>query len=277
MSPIGHKQDVIAGLRRQMLAVDPQAGRADDTALRSGQGLRLGPGLPRLDQGALHEVIPQDARDHCAALAFALKLLHCAAQGGGVMVWVRTDLHASDHGVPYGIGLAQAGLDLARVLMVCPRQLSDLLWTLEEAARTPGLAGVLGEIPTRLRRYDLTTSRRLHLAAQEAGTPLIVMRPAGTRTPSAARSRWRIAPAPDASPVRDRRHGGPILPGVPRWQAVLERCRDRAPGTWEMEWDHETHCFRLVAALADGPSAPDLVARGTVVSWPERDQRHRVA
>ena len=93
-------------------------------------------------------------------------------------------------------------------------------------------------------RLDLKTSQKLHLAATDAGLPLLLLRPSQTLESSAAATRWRVGTAPAA---RDR-FG---FYARPRWRLQLERCRNGRPGEWVVEYDHVTHRFSLVAALAD--------------------------
>ena len=91
---------------------------------------------------------------------------------------------------------------------------------------------------------DLTTSRRLNLAAAAHATPLVLLRTPIAAGTSAAATRWRIAAAPAA---RDR--FGAFA--GPRWRVALERCRNGRPGHWLIEWNHVAHCFRLVEGVAD--------------------------
>ena len=70
---------------------------------------------------------------------------------------------------------------------------------------------------------DLTTSRRLNLAAAAHATPLVLLRAPAAAGTSAAATRWRIAAAPAA---RDR--FGAFA--GPRWRVALERCRNGRPG-----------------------------------------------
>ncbi|HEU5324194.1 MAG TPA: ImuA protein, partial [Methylomirabilota bacterium] len=115
----------------------------------------------------------------------------------------------------------------------------------EETLRSGAAATVAGAIAGAL---DLTSSRRLNLAAAARRTPLVVLRGTGAAGASAAATRWRIAAAPAA---RDR-FGGLA---APRWHVALERCRNGRPGQWLIEWNHVAHRFRVVERLADRPPA----------------------
>jgi len=153
------------------------------------------------------------------------------------------------HGRLHGHGLNALGLDPARLILVETAQRKETLWAMEEAVRSAALAAVAGVIDT----LDLKLSQRLHLAATDAGVPLLLLRPSlacGGGGGSAAATRWRVGTAKAA---RDR-FG---LVTQPRWHLQLERCRNGRPGEWVVEYDHVAHRFSLAAALADFARARD--------------------
>ena len=80
--------------------------------------------------------------------------------------------------IPYAPALARAGVNLAHVLVVHPRESNDALWATEQALRA-GVCGAVLAWPGEMRYPDL---RRLQLAA-EASPGLAVL----FRTPQAAR------------------------------------------------------------------------------------------
>src|SRR5262249_55521902 len=120
------------------------------------------------------------------------------------------------------------------------------LWATLEALRSGAPQAVIGMID----RLDLKTSQKLHLAATDAGLPLLLLRPSQTLESSAAATRWRIG---TAAAARDRFS----VYTRPRWQLQLERCRNGRPGEWVVEYDHVAHRFSLVAALADQTFSQD--------------------
>jgi protein ImuA len=136
--------------------------------------------------------------------------------------------------------LRALGLDPARLILVETGNRKQTLWAMEEGLRSAAPAAVVGVID----RLDLKLSQRLHLAAVDAGLPLLLLRPAATLESSAAATRWRVGTAKAA---RDR-FG---LYARPRWHLQLERCRNGRPGEWVVEYDHVAHRFSLAAALAD--------------------------
>ena len=134
------------------------------------------------------------------------------------MLWAlaRRDLFAP--------GLAGAGLAPDRILYAeCGRD-EDVLAVMEEGLRHGGLAAVVGEVG----RAAMPATRRLQLAAEEGGSPALMLRRwrGGGEDPlvipSAAVTRWRLACAP-SSPL--------AVAGIgrPRWHLALARQRGGAP------------------------------------------------
>ncbi len=172
------------------------------------------PGLPR---HALHEVVAADPA-MAAASGFCATLLGALSQRAAMPVlWVTRSLTL------YGPGLAALGLNPARLVVVRARRNRDVLWTMEEGLRSAALAAVLGEADD----VTLFASRRLQLAAETAGVTGFLLRrsrsPSQTPPPSAAVTRWRIAPAPAPTDQSI---------AVPRWHVELLRCRGGRPGHW---------------------------------------------
>src|SRR5262245_1535112 len=239
----------LAALRRvvERLQGAPALGKAEgglaSPAPSSGQHRSFW-GLPAdITPGALNELAAAHA-DRPAAFGFLFTLTALdlkARPGPAVFVAARRAL--ADFGAPYGHGLAQLGLDVDRLVLVETRTDKDALWALEETLRSGAAAMVAGAIEGGL---DLTSSRRLNLAAAPHKTPLVVLRGARAAGVSAAATRWRIAAA---SAVRDR--FGAFAHW--RWRVALERCRNGRPGEWLIEWNHVAHRFRVVEGLADRP------------------------
>ena len=214
-------------------------------------------GEAALARGSLHEVMAPLAADRPAALGFLAGLLAVlAAQAPGPLLWLESGREAREGGSVYGPGLAGFGLPPDRLLLVRPRKETALLWALEECAKERGLlavAGILGEG----RACDLTASRRLQLAAERGGAPVLLFRGAGDAPASAGQTRWRVGPAPSRAPPWDAGGLGP-----PCWSVTLERRRDGPPKTWVMEWDDAACAFAVAAPLADRPARPASAAGG---------------
>jgi protein ImuA len=198
---------------------------------------------PGLACGVLHEVAAAAYGDRPAAFGFVLALTAAAlAARPGVALFIASHRALADLGALYGHGLAQHGLDVGRLLLIETRSDKDALWALEDTLRSGARpAMVAGAIAGGL---DLTSSRRLNLAAGPPSTPLILLRASNAAGVSAAATRWRIATAPAA---RDR--FGAFA--SPRWRVALERCRNGRPGHWLVEWNHVAHRFRLAEVVAD--------------------------
>ena len=212
--------DRITALRARVAAV--AASTVDYGVLPFGVELlddRLAAG--GLSAGGLHEVAGAStslADDAAATLFVAGIAARFATAANSPVLWATTrfDLYAP--------GLEQAGLAPAHVIFAEPQDDDQLLAVLEDAVRDGSPAAVVGEV----RRASMTATRRLQLAAGEAGVPVLLFRRwhrAG-REPfsesSAAATRWRVACAPS----------GPLsVPGVgrARWSVDLVRQRGGEP------------------------------------------------
>jgi protein ImuA len=244
---IAQLRRIVAGIETAALGGHPAylpLGKQDlggqDLSMQEVHRSLPGPGLVC---GVLHEVGAAAHRDGPAALGFLFALMVCAQHARpGPAVFVASRRSLADFGDPYGHGLRQLGLDVGRFLLVETGSAKEALWALEEVLRSAAVpAMVAGAVEGAL---DLTSSRRLNLAAAAHGTPLLLLRGAQAAGSSAASTRWRIGMAPAA-----RDAFGTI--SRCRWSVALERCRNGRPGQWVFEWDHVAHCFHLVEGMAD--------------------------
>jgi protein ImuA len=207
-----------------------------------------------LAPGRLHEIHGR-AGDWAAALGFALG----AARGrSGATVMVRARWAAPLPLRIYGEGLADLGHDPRQLLIVEARDERDLLRAALDAARCPGLAAVILETWKALPAYDLTVSRRLVLAAERSGVPVIVLRGDAEPRASAAHSRWDIASAPSAAWLAQ-------APGHPAIEAALLRRRGGpADLRWHLNWDENDgwtpHPGAVVPLAAERASPASRVA-----------------
>jgi protein ImuA len=204
--------------------------------------------------GALSEILPVSYADTPSAFAFLVALAARAAALRSGPVLLSMCERQFDFGIPHPCALAAAGLSPSRVLLVRAPDPKGALWALEEGARTPGvavsMAAGLADQP-----YGLLASRRLALAIERTGVPVLLLRAAGARTPSAARYRWRVQGAPGvAAPFL----GAAGLPGLSarRWRLTQERALG-APSSFEVEWNETALCFDPPAALVRGPGAAE--------------------
>jgi len=239
------KQALLEAIRRRMAQGSalarpkPLALAAVDDALKGG-----------LARAALHEVAAADHRATPAAFGFLLALAASFASPAGTLVWVAEKKERWNFGVPYGPGLVTLGLDPGAFVFVRCERAKDALWAMEEALRVGGTDVCVGARP---KAMDLTASRRLQLAAENAGAPILLFRAHDDGNQSVAVTRWRVAPLPGS---RDRfgflEH--------PRWRVSLERARGGKSGTWDMEWDRDALSLRLACGLGDRTARQTVAA-----------------
>lgn len=195
-----------------------------------------------LARGSLHEIVEGGPAAEFAGCA-TLFLAGIAARLPGTVLWClnRRDLFAP--------GLARAGLHPDRVIYAETFRDREILPVMEEGLKEPGLAAVVGEVT----RLGLAASRRLQLAAERSGVPALVLRrwwnvadKELTTLPTAAATRWRIAPVSSHDPP---------VPGLgrARWHVELLRCRGAEPRSWILEACDETGRLALPADLVDRP------------------------
>lgn len=220
--------------------------------------------LPVLGRGLLHEVHAA-AVDWAAALAFVLG----AAAHEGPLVLVRGARRAAWPLAPCAAGLAELGIDPARLLIIAAPDATALLRAGHEAARCPGLAMVLLESWGALPAYDLTASRRLVLAAEASGVPVVLLRLEAQPRASAAHSRWAIRAGPSVAPPSPLA----IAPPGPATLAadLLRRRGGPAQLSWNLAWDDNDAAFRAASGprptIASGtPRRPAAPLSGAVVS-----------
>lgn len=195
-----------------------------------------------LTQAALHEVLAKEVGDAAAASGFALALAMRAAEGE--LLWARHELAVLEAGQVYAPGLADLGLDPNRITLVSAREPLSILRAAHDALRAGAFGAVLIELWGTVRVLDLTATRRLAMAAEEAGVTALLLRAAAAPEPSAATTRWRIAAAP-SFPLEAG------APGHPVFEAELLRHRGGVqPHYWRMEWNREERAFREPAPLS---------------------------
>lgn len=171
------------------------------------------------------------------------------------VLWILSGPVVAEHGLPYGPGLLQTGLNPADLLFVVARREADVAWAAEEGLKAGralrAVVGVGAPLP-------FAASRRLSLAASEAGLPCLWLAMAGRLSgSSAAQTRWRVA---SGTSIADPHV--PRAPGRPVWDLELVRARGVPPAHFRMVWDDETGRFALAAALAAGEASAELAAAG---------------
>jgi protein ImuA len=180
-----------------------------------------------------------------AALALALALDGLGEERAGrSFLWVQDKAALRLNGRPYRPGLPPALR--GRLIHVCAAKPEDALFALEEGIRCRDLLCVIGEIAGNPRALDFTASRRLTLAAEKYGVPLLLVRHDAARDLSSARMRWQARAAPSLPP-----RWNAAAPGSPAWHAELFRARGHAPGEWILHDDDGQ------LAAPQEPGAPD--------------------
>ena len=265
----GHSPGKASGRRARSLLLERLRGRiagieaaqhliVERRASASAQGWASGLAeidrhLPPIGLAAdgVHEIAPAAYGDMPTALGFAAALIVRrleSATDERPVLWCRLSAEAREWGRLYGHGLEALGLARQRLLTVTLNRPAAILWTLEEALRSAALAGVIADVGSSL---DLTAVRRLMLAANEGGTPGLLLFPAPPHGATAARSRWIVAAKASAPPPFDEK-----APGAPAWNLRLVRCRGGRPGQWFVEWSHATHRFALAPAVSGRTADP---------------------
>ena len=244
----------------------------------AGVGPRLALGVPAIDAalsadgggglplGCLHDISGPCGDGACLGFALWLAGRIAARQEGaaGRVLW------AGCGAPPYPPGLAEFGLDPARLVHIRPGKPADIPWVLEEAARTgaaPVIAGDLGfgREGAAGKGLDLTASRRLQLACEPfgatllllsssgplaatglpaAGTPAVGTPAMGTPAVGTAASRWRIQSLPSRPALVGSSRRRRLSPkglglkglGPAVWQVDLLRARGGRPGSWPVLW-----------------------------------------
>ncbi len=201
----------------------------------------------KLGKVGVHEVCETDFGDSGALTGFVLA---AADIRQGAVVWVTQYERMREHGALMGQGQAFLRRDIRPVLTVCAGRRTDALWAIEEAIASCAVSLVIAEISG----IDFTASRRLQLASERSGVPVILILPYSTEGASAATTRWRVRPMPSAPNRYDAR-----APGAARWYAQVERSR-QAPALagqgFNLELDDETLSLRVASRLATYPAAP---------------------
>ena len=199
----------------------------------------LGGGFPR---GALHEIAALGEPHIATAAGFALGLAAHArtrndeqsARNGKGVFWIAEKMALAESGAPHGAGLDAFGLAPERLVMVSVAHRRDLLWAMEEVARSRACGVVIGEMRTGY--IDGVAVRRLSLAAADSGALALLLRATPPSDASTAATRWIIGAAPSVIA-----HG----PAAPRFAAHLARNRYGPLGSWILEWSDSDERFIL--------------------------------
>ena len=236
------REPVAAAVRRRACGVESL-----DAALSGG-----------LAYGRVHEIYAAQPDDASAAAGFAVALVVAMAGTGAETgttqpaLWLRSRRAAGAGGVIQANGWAEMGGAPGNCLFGVVADGMALLRAALDAVRCSALAAVVVEHRGRMAELDLTASRRLSLAAEQSGVPLLLLHSDTAPVPSAAQTRWQVAAAPSRALPGD-------APGLPTFDVELLRQRSGPSGLrWKLEWDRDQRIFR------------DATASGAVVPVPAR-------
>ncbi len=200
----------------------------------------------------IHEFSGETHGDTVAASGYLLTLLKTLASASSCSVsrrpilWCQTTRMQHEFGTIYGAGLEAFGFKSQNFVFIQAANNSDVLWALEEGARSQSLFAVVGDINT----VSFTQSRRLKLAAAAGKTPVLLTFPRNDSAPRASETHWRVS-------ARSGTHSAFLstVPGNPVWDVALSRCRGGRSGNFTVEWDYETHRLALAEQLSSRPIA----------------------
>lgn len=207
----------------------------------------LGGGLAR---GRVHEIYAAEGDDRGSATGFAVAVAARLAHPGQPVLWLRAARAVRSGGVIQANGWAElGGLPADAFVGVLPDGMA-LLRAAVDALRCPALGAVIIESWGTMRELDLTASRRLALAAEKSGVPLLLVRIDATPVPSAAQTRWQVVSAPSRALAGN-------APGPPAFDVTLLRQRSGPCGLgWRLEWDRDRRLFREAALSGAVVSLP---------------------
>ena len=188
--------------------------------------------LQRMASQPLHELCPAGPGAETAAVGFALALAAAWASSPGV-IWAGEEGVFAEDGAPYPVGLAQYGVDPAKLIMVRAQKRDDALWAAEQGLAARG-AIVICALSGRGKPLDLKATRRLLLFAERNGSRCLLVRP--ITQASAAWTRWRVDYAPS--------NGDPEEIGQPAFALELLRSRAGPAGArFILDWNAHVRSF----------------------------------
>lgn len=248
--------DKLQALRKRLAAVEGRQARAHGVVPLGHRAIdaALGGGLGR---GQLHEIFANDGGEEGLAGAattdiagagtkdaaggnpggFAAMLCAMVTRPGGTIFWLRENAAEARGGRLHAPGLRELGVDPARLVLGVMDDALALLRVAAEVVRCPMIDIVVIELRKNPRALDLTATRRLAVAAENSGTTALLLRAEASPVPSAAHTRWLVAPAA-TQPL------GARAPGRPALDVTLLRQRGGSAGQqWRVEWNRDQAQF----------------------------------
>lgn len=196
----------------------------------------------------IHELVEDSFGEYGALTGFLLATANSANHKS--ILWVSMARIAMDHGRLWQTGLKPGFSPMPCILFARPTRQKEALWCVEEGIHSGAVSLVIAE----LNDIDFKSTRRLALASEQRGVPVMMLISHTREGSTAANTRWRISSFASAPNQLD-----PRAPGAVRWQATLEKCRnapDQVGQTFLMEMKDETFSLRLLSGLVSGQVAP---------------------
>lgn len=154
-------------------------------------------------------------------------------------------------GMLYGHGLAAAGLDPARLLIVDTPSPSRRLAALDDILRTEGLAAVVIEYDGLQKSADywMRLTRRAQLAAEQSGTTALLL--GAPIAASGFETAWQIKPAPNFA-----MQSNPALVLRSVWDLTLRRARGGRPHICRASWQADSTSLQAIDQTDILPDMP---------------------
>jgi hypothetical protein len=222
-------------------------------------------GYPRLDAelpgggwptGTLSEVLHDGVG--IGEITFLAGALARAAEGDRLIAWVNAPY------LPYAPALAQAGIPLARCLVIRPANRDDALWSAEQALKSGACGAVLlwqGEEGEARRHDEYAWLRRLQMAAESGRAMAIHFRStAAERLSTPAHLRVVLAKEDGALKVRIPKRRGPPLTRAVSLEVGMAHKRNALPGLPARQQAGKPHLLP-VPLPREREAQPHLLAR----------------
>ena len=163
-----------------------------------------------------------------------------SSQDAGLIIWCPASQWGGA-GMLYGHGLAAAGLDPARLLIVDTPSPSRRLAALDDVLRTEGLAAVVIEYDGLQKSADywMRLARRAQLAAEQSGTTAFLL--GAPIAVSGFETAWQIKPAPD---FVMKSNSALVRRSV--WELTLQRARGGRPYVCRASWQADSASFHAI-------------------------------
>ena len=170
----------------------------------------------------------------------------------GLIMWCPASQRGGA-GMLYGHGLAAAGLDPARLLIVDTPSPSRRLAALDDILQTAGLVAVVIEYDGLQKSADywMRLARRAQLATEQSGTTAFLL--GAPIAASGFETAWQIKPAPDFA-----MQSNPALVRRSVWDLTLQRARGGHSHMCRAGWQADSASLQ---AIDQTSISPDILAQ----------------